>query len=365
MHTVIFISLLALLFTYLETKNSMKNGMAWGFLLITIVGAIHYDYGNDYMSYYNLYREITSYTFDLYDVLNGYYYSEPGWAILCWLFKPIGGFFMMVAFLNIVQNLIVYQTINKYVEKSWWPLAIAIYLFSSNYYLLSFSMMRQELVMIIFMGIWPLISQRRWVISIMVLLICSFIHTSSIILVPFAFWGFIPMKNAKYVGIAYFLLLILLWRTQNTLNDIFNSIIGLSEDFSGYADSYDEGNTSLKIGVGFVVNMIPFVLSLFFLFSKKNSISENSKQLVALSAISFLVAPFAQIIQMISRVGIYFGIYNIIAIPLIYKNVSNKNLRLVLLSMYIVIMIYSYLNFFESPVWRKAYSDYKTIFPQL
>ena len=173
------------------------------------------------------------------------------------------------------------------------------------------------------------------------------------------------MKNAKYVGIVYLILLVLLWRCQNILNDVFNSILGLNEDFSGYAEYYDEGNNSLKIGVGFVINMIPFILSLYFLFSKKLSISENSKQLVALSAISFLIAPFAQIIQMISRIGMYFGIYNIISVPLIYKNVNNKTLRLVLLSMYIVIMIYSYLNFFESPVWRKAYSDYKTIFPQL
>ena len=126
MYIVIFCSLIALLLTYLESRNQAKGGMKWGFVIVTILGMIHYDYGNDYMFYYDVYKQVTSYRFDLSGIL-GDYYREPGWALLCWLFKPIGGFFMMVAVLNLIQNMLVYRTINNYVEKKWWPLSVFIY----------------------------------------------------------------------------------------------------------------------------------------------------------------------------------------------------------------------------------------------
>ena len=83
MYIVIFFSILAFLLTYLESKGKMKGGMKIGFILVTILGAIHYDYGNDYFSYLGNYEEITRYSFDLLGILAGEYYREPGWALLC------------------------------------------------------------------------------------------------------------------------------------------------------------------------------------------------------------------------------------------------------------------------------------------
>lgn len=65
--------------------------MKWGFILITILGAIHYDYGSDYMSYYNTYREIVNLPFDLKAIMAGDYYRDTGWALLAFFFKPFGG----------------------------------------------------------------------------------------------------------------------------------------------------------------------------------------------------------------------------------------------------------------------------------
>ena len=116
MYIVIFCSLIALLLTYLESTDQAEGGMKWGFVIVTILGMIHYDYGNDYMSYYDIYKQVISYRFDLSGIFAGDCYPEPGWVLLCWFFKPIGGFFMMVAVLNLVQNMLVYRTIKNYVE---------------------------------------------------------------------------------------------------------------------------------------------------------------------------------------------------------------------------------------------------------
>ena len=147
--------------------------MRWGFVLVTFLGCIHYDYGNDYMNYMNDYKMDTKYPFDLIGIVTDEYIKEPGWVLLSYLFKPIGGFFMMVAALNIFQNIIVYKTIKKYVEKNWWLMAVFTYLFSTCLYLLNFSMMRQGLVVCVFLWSWQWIVEKKWIKTIVVLFVCA------------------------------------------------------------------------------------------------------------------------------------------------------------------------------------------------
>lgn len=362
MYLVIICSLIALLLTYLESKNQVKGGMKWGFVIVTILGMIHYDYGNDYMSYYDVYKQVTSYSFDLPGILAGDYYREPGWVLLCWLFKPIGGFFMMVAVLNLVQNIIVYNFINKNVDKQWWAVAVFVYLFATSFYLMSFSMMRQSFALIVFLGMWKYIEGRKWWIPLIVIWLLSFIHSSAIILIPFAFWGFLPVNKGKVVGISYAFLLLLLWLSQNFLNDIFSYALTLNDDFAQYADTYDNGNNALKIGLGFVMNMIPFVLSILFILDKKRNYSNSQKLIVSMAAISYLVTPFAQIIPLTGRLGLYFGVYQLGSIPLIYSNIRNKVIRAGLLSLCLFLFIYDYIIFFSNPVWVDKYTNFHTIF---
>ena len=365
MYLVIFCSLIALLLTYLESMDQLKGGMKWGFVIVTILGMIHYDYGNDYMSYYDVYKQVTSYSFDLPGILAGDYFREPGWTLLCWFFKPIGGFFMMVAVLNLVQNIIVYDFIKKNVNKRWWTVAVFVYLFATSFYLMSFSMMRQLFALIVFLGMWKYIEDRKWWIPLVVFWLLSFIHSSAIILIPFAFWGFLPVNKGKVVGISYAVLLLFLWFSQNFLNDIFSYALTLDDDFAQYADTYGNDNNVLKIGMGFVVNMIPFVLSILFLLDKKQNYSKSHKLMVSLAAISYLITPFAQIIPLTGRLGMYFSIYTIGSIPLIYSNIRKKEIRVVLLSLCLFMFFYDYIIFFSNPVWVDKYTNFHTIFEVL
>ena len=365
MYIVIICSLIALLLTYLESMDLAKGGMKWGFVIVTILGMIHYDYGNDYMSYYDVYEQVTSYKFDLQGILAGDYYREPGWVLLCWFFKPIGGFFMMVAVLNLIQNYIVFNFVKQYVEKRWWTVAVFVYLFATSFYLMSFSMMRQSFALIVFLGMWRYIENRKWWIPLVVFWLLSFIHSSAIILIPFAFWGFLPVDKGKIVGISYAIVLLLLWFSQNFLNDIFAYALTLDDDFSQYADTYGSGNNALKIGMGFVVNMIPFVLSILFLLDKSQNYSKSQKLIVAMAAISYLVTPFAQIIPLTGRLGLYFSIYQLGSIPLIYSNIRKKKIRVPLLSLCLFMIFYDYIIFFSNPVWVDKYTDFHTIFEVL
>ena len=362
MAVVVSCSFLALLFTFLEYKVQLRGGMKLGFLLITSLGVIHYDYGNDYMSYYELFKQIVNLPFDLEKILDGIYYHEPGWVLLCYLFKPLGGFFMMVAVLNIFQNIIVYNFIKRNVNCKWRTLALFVYLCVTSYYLMSFSMMRQMFVVIVFLGMWKYIIQRKWWVPIIIIYLCSFIHTSALILLPFSFWGFVPMNNTKYIGIAYVVLLVLLWLFQDILNNMFSFIVNLDEEFSEYTNRYIDNENTYSIGLGFILNIIPFILSIRFLLSWKEDSNVQDKSLVALGAISFLIAPFTQIIHLIGRVSVYFGIFSIALIPFVYGNIKNKVIRLGFLSLYVLITLYDYYLFFNKGIFAESYSSFRTIF---
>lgn len=361
MYVVLISSLIALFLTYLESKGRLKGGMKLGFVLITTLGAIHYDYGNDYMSYYDIYRDITQYKFDLVGILDGDYFKEPGWALLCWLFKPIGGFFAMVAGLNIFQNLLVYHTIRREVQRSWWPMSVFIYLFSTSLYLLNFSMMRQGLVVCIFFGLWPWIAAKKWIRVVVVILLCTAIHNSALILLPFAFWGFLPLKNEKILVVTYISAFAAVWLGSTLMSDIL-SFLSAVEEFDRYAETYGNSTEVVTYRIGYVINQIPFALGLLYICQNKQEKESTKKLIVSLACVQFLITPFASVIPLISRVSYYFIVYSMVFIPIIYSNIRILLFRYGLLLIYVFIMIYSYFMFYDSPIWFDKYSNFKTVF---
>lgn len=364
MWIVITVSIIALLLTIAESKHIFKHGMCMGFILVTALGAIHYDYGNDYLAYMKFYETFIGLPFDIDKILDGTYFHEPGWFVLNYLFKYIGGFFMMVAVLNIVQNYLIYNFIKKYVSKEWWPFAVFTYLFTTSYYLLSFSMMRQMLVIVIFLSIWPLICNRKWIKSGLILLLCTTIHSSAIVLVPFAFWGYLPVNNSKLIGILYAGFLIVLWFFGNVLNSLFMTFIDI-KSLEHYVTNYGNSDFSMKLGIGFFVQLIPFVLSVYFLIRNNYHYNLNQKRLVALSAIHAIITPFGQIIPIVSRIGFYFGVYRIAGFPLIYGNIQQIYIRYSLIALNVLITIYDYFIFFTLDTWVEKFTNFKTIFSVL
>ena len=137
------------------------------------------------------------------------------------------------------------------------------------------------------------------------------------------------------------------------------------EEFQDYADTYSTDNNTMKIGLGFVMNLIPFIIGMMYLIDTESEHSASDKLLVSISLLSFLIAPFSSIIPLVGRVGMYFGSYQIIAMPLIYKNLKRKYLQWALLFLFIFMLSYSYLTFFKSPVWVDKYTTFKTIFSQI
>mgnify|MGYP003309852429 CR=1 FL=1 len=81
--------------------------------------------------------------------------------------------------------------------------------------------------------------------------------------------------------------------------------------------------------------------------------------------IGTLVLPFAGLLQLINRVAYYFDAFAIAAYPVVYRNIKNKYIRYGLITLFLLIFIYVWLNKSKQPVWSGKFFEYHTLFELL
>lgn len=359
-------SFIALLLTILDSKKVIDWGMKCGFLIIGLIAVIHYDFGNDYMSYFRVYQTLLSSNFSLSQigeegVIRN---NEYGWAILNMLFFPLGkyGFFGLVAAISIFENYVYFHFIKKYVPREWWWLAVFIYLFSTSLYLMNMSMLRQGVVSAAFVLIYPWIMDKRIIRCAVVWFLLTTIHTSSFVLLPLIFIGFLPSrKSGKFYVILLCTIFVLFWVSGSVLSEIFQRMSDLDQ-FSIYADQYkNAANGNVKYGLGFVINMIPFIVILNYLISSK--IEHKTFGLLILSSLGYILLPMVNYYgAILGRISYYFLPYKTLTVPITYGAIKQSVIRTVLLGLLLAIISYDYIIFFNNPVWTEHFSTYHTIF---
>lgn len=362
MWVLIITSFVALGLTYLESRERLKNGMALGFILVTAVAAIHYDYGNDYMSYYEFYDQCGAYSFN--EIISNdkqYLGMEMGWVLLNYVFQYLGGFFSLIAVLSILQGVVFFNAIKNNVEKSWWPLAVFTYLFNFSFYALSFSMLRQSLVMTLFVMMWPLIRDRRWLPCLGIYVVCVLIHSSAAIMLLGIFVGLLPMKNIKAWSVSLLFFLALTLVSSGVRETIYSALLQI-EIFEEYDRNYNVSSYQNTYGLGYVLILLPFLLSLFYAF--KGRFDRQTKQLSLVYYLSFLIVPFGMEIYMLPRASLIFSIYSVLTVPVIYKQVKNTLTRAGFIFLYVFIYGYMYWGAFfgKNSVYAEPYETFHTIF---
>ena len=388
MIVVILVTLIAILLTNMESHGRLGNGMFWGFVLVTFLGCIHYDYGNDYLEYLQIYKEITSIPLRFDYLWDNTYRHEFGWVLLNYLFSHLGGFYVMVAVLNIIQNAIYYSFIKDNVPQTQWTLAVVIYLMSGSLYIMNFSMMRQGLAIALFVWAWSFMKDKKLIPSLLIVAAAYSVHQSALILLPFVFFPYLKLKRGT-ISIIYIGLLIGLYLSSGYLSDTYNALLELEElqevDSSNKLQYYDNNNTeTLSFGLGFFLNLIPFIIALWGLFvypSKEPAdgldeqeadeqsddelryIDRDKRLLIVIAIVSFMITPFGMLLPMMTRLGMYFEALGVAAIPAIYSLLPNKLSYRILLGIYLFMLLYNYYGFFTSEVWGEKYSTFHTVFP--
>lgn len=383
MYFVLTCCLLAIFLAYLDSKGSLKNGLRIGFAIITLVSALRYNYGSDYLSYIDDFKEASYYTILDYISFNENI-RESGWFLLIKLFEPLGPY-VFFSFLAIVTSFIYYDFIKENVKKEDYWIALAIYLLNFDLFVLQQSMMRQAFAMALFVWGFHYIKEinqslyssdnyfsarctpkkkriLRPLLGLSLLLsFAIFIHQSSMVLIPVSLIAFIPIRKGKVVASVLFVAFCLLWLSSNYVAPIFEQLMAV-EAVAFYGEKYmsDDG---VQFGVRQMLSLVPFFVSLYYLWSK--NISPVNKPLVVISMFGVLVLPFAGLLQLISRIAYYFDAFAVAAYPIVYRNINNKYIRYLLIALFLLIYIYTWIDKSKNPVWGGKFIEYHTLFELL
>lgn len=380
MYFVLSCCIISIFLAWRESKGHLKNGLKIGFIIITLVSALRYDYGADYLGYINDFKEASYYTISDYLSFNENI-REPGWFLLMKLFEPVGPY-VFFAFLAIITSCIYYRFIKENVGRKDYWLAMSIYLLNFDLFVLQQSMMRQAFAMALFVQGFHYIKQinsalysdrvqlsslykgkresfvKPLIKLTLLLSFIVFIHQSSMVLIPVSLIAFVPMRKGKIVAIVMFLAFCLLWVSSSYVAPIFEQLMAI-EAVAFYGEKYitDDG---AQFGIRQMLSFIPFFVSLYYLWDRKTS--TINKPLVVISMFGVLVLPFAGLLQLISRIAYYFDAFTVAAYPIVYKNIKNKYIRYALIALFLLIFIYMWLDKSKNPIWDGKFIEYHTLF---
>ncbi len=351
MITVIIMGIFATFFAYMARYKRYRQGLKISFTLIFIFLALRYNFGNDYKGYFNAFYEINKY--NQINYFDKFYNVELGWIFLNHLFKPFG-FFAMIAVLALFNCVIYYRFIKKYVPINYYWLAVFLYIFNSQFMLVHCSAMRQSIAIALFILSIDYIYKKDAIRYFLCIGLASLFHTSALILIPVFLLSFFNWKMNMVIGIIAISIFGSLFIFGKYLLPKLNEFVyTYFENYTKYSISADS-----KYGISIVYSVGLFLLIIFYEKIQSKEISLIFK----IAMISFMFLPLRLLIQLISRVGMYFEVATIVVFPLIFMSINKPIYKIIFLSILLFMTIYRFLPFFQSDIWRSAFETYQTIF---
>jgi hypothetical protein len=348
MVTIAIFNSIVVILAYIARYKNYNFFLKISFFLIFIFLALRYDYGNDYPIYLNGFLELNRYVFI--DYSDKSLYFEPGWVFLCRLFKPLG-FFAMITVLSAFNCLVYYSLIKKYVPPSYYWFAVFLYVYDPGFMLVHSSAMRQSLAICIFILSIEYIYNKNLISYLLCIFLASTFHSSAMILLPVYLIGAFDWKINKLVAILFIATYLFLFQFGQSLIPYINKLI--SNNFDRY-ETY-EGDSEL--GLRFIYTTILFLLVLLYepFQDKKFSI------LFKIAVLSFFIHPLKLVYMMIGRIGMYFDPTLICVLPAIIISMKNNYIKSFTLLCIPLLTLYIFYGFFQSEIWKTAFSSYRTI----
>lgn len=331
------------------------------FILLFLVAAIRYQYGNDYASYMELFTMIKA-------GLNPND-GEPLFAVLC---QVMPSFYWMIALTSAFFLFMMYRFITKNVPGEYVWIGVFVFVMNTNLFLMNLSSLRQCLAVMIFILAVDMAYERKPVWYIVLVALAAMFHKSLWIMLPLYF--FITDKPVKIWqvllvvgGVGLALMLVDLQALAEQVAAIFND-----KNYIFYAQT-DLG-TSLRATL---------LTSFFFAYTLFNLPRMEGKALAyaKLYLLSPVLGIFAFRMFMFARLQMLFDIFSVVALPLIFANTQKRgaiviNQDNVLLTLWdcvnkyampvvlVLIYILRYYSFFTNEMWEPFF-HYDTIFSLL
>ena len=352
----LFFNIIALLFALKGSLTKHSRGLLYSVISVFVFLAIRYDFGNDYMAYFERFHEINQYysfSLDMF-LIKG---NEFGWVYLNHIFKPFG-FFGMQIFLAGFSCYILYRFIEKYVHQKHYWFAMFIYIFQPYNMLVLSSAMRQAVVVSLFLLATDYLIQKKPIRYISIILFGSLFHTTSLFLLPLVFLSYVKIKpKIGYIFLLTLITFLFIYFGDYIFNLSSQLILQYFED--EYSRYLKIDSSNVGVGIGFAINTIIYII-LFYNFKK----TKIPWQVLIFNIIvlSFLFVPLSISIPLVSRINFYFTPFLMIGYPLALKNMKKQTSKLVFVGLIFISTIYQFFHFFNSLTWIEKFYEYKTIF---
>ena len=359
MITVLIVNILAVFFAFIESNKSNKHGLKISIFIIFLFLALRYDFGNDYMGYLEMFREIyihASWGIASFNIKG----NEIGWFYLNRIFGLLGynGFFAMVAVLAAFNCNILYRFIRKYVPSRYYWFAIFLYTFQVSQMLTLSSAMRQAVAVSVFMLAIDFIIKKEPIKYLILIFIATLFHTSAVVLFPFIIFAYIN-RRIKLIHIA--IIFVIFTILAYSVNETFQYINIITSD--QYINDYTyylkdvESVSSPKLGAGFMLNIIIYFIVMYYSrFETKNT----NNLLFKIAIMSFLIIPLGFSIQLIGRLNFYLMPVFLAVFPLVFDKMNGLK-RYSYIGIVILFTLYDFYIFFNMDLW-KSFRVYHTIF---
>lgn len=382
MFVVIVVGIMAVLFAYIAQLKRLRFCLKISFLIIFLFLALRYNYGSDYPVYFDIFFNINEFSLaDIKDIwLKTFEFSivgadnpelelgvgypsniELGWQALCLLFRPLG-FFAMIAALALFNCMVYYYFIKKYVPPAYYWFAIFLYVFTPELMLYHLSGMRQSVAISIFLLSINYIYSKDFPRYALLIFLATLFHTSAVILFPIYLIGVLNFKTNIPIAIGIFAIFLLLFLLQGPISQVMDAFI------STYAVRYSIYTNPGEMDTGIQIILYAIIMILLLLSDRYQR--EEMSLLYKIAYLSIFTVPFALILQMIARIGMYFQpVLFLASYPFILLKMDKFFPKYSLLARYTFIVIiafwtiYVFYNFISpSEGWTTSFRSYDTIF---
>lgn len=338
-----------------------KKGLNISFFLVTVFLAIRFKWGNDYENYLEWFQMVKNYSLgDLITRTELSHHEEWLWSVLNRLFAGVG-FFGFVIAITVFENWVIYRTISRHVDSKYYWLSMFIYVLSTKTFAVGASMMRQYFCMCCFMIVVELMLERKLLWSIIIIVLCSFIHRSNIYILAFLPIFYIHVKQGEisisfYIAAAVFYYVWIITTTY-VLSNYIRVIVPDDMEFA-FLQYSERSVAATNTGVGQLFYTV-VLLTTIYTIPKADKKDQTFLFLIILGS---LFNPLISVVPIMARYTLYCHMYNIIIWPLFFKYIKDKRFVIILTAINMLIIVKAFFDFFKSPIWVDRFMEYHTIF---
>lgn len=350
-------------------NNKYSNNLFIATMIIAyFFAAIRYEFGPDWFSYYDTFQEL--HNFGIRGYFEGQGHSEP-------LFISYFSIFPSYTLFLAVNSLFWFGSytffFKKFVNQKYYWYVLLMLFFNVNCILNNLVAMRQGMTSFLFVIAFIILERNDWTVKgrvwfFLILILCSLLHTSCLLLLPLAFLStrtksVFFSKWYIYVIIVLSAITIVLDR-YSLIAPLAEFLIGNIEDFQRYEtylEAYQSSSTSLTALIKYTVSVVLELIPLIFLIHQ--GAKESNPAQIIIYKLGIIIATVSCVLGQ-GILARFMMILNPFYIAAIVRacSMSKKTISIVLVLLCTIFSsVYSFYHYLQAD-YCVSFLTYQTVF---